>query len=75
LANGRREAHLHSRAALLPAHWRNEAMSRINEKSPKWVFDTHSPEVSGDSAKLLTRFRLLSILGLVSAVFAAALIG
>ena len=50
-------------------------MSRFDEKSPKWVFDRQSPEVSGDSAKLLTRFRLLYILGLVSAVLAAALIG
>lgn len=50
-------------------------MSRFDEKSPKWVFDNQSPEVSGEGGELLTRFRLLSILSLVSAVFAAALIG
>lgn len=50
-------------------------MSRFNEKSPKWLFDNPSPEVTGESGKLLTRYRLLSILGLVSAVVAAALVG
>ena len=50
-------------------------MSRFDEKSPKWVFHQQSPEVSGESGKLVARFRLLSILGLMSAVLAAALIG
>ncbi|HMK72906.1 MAG TPA: hypothetical protein VK454_06185 [Myxococcaceae bacterium] len=49
-------------------------MSRSDEKSPKWLFDTLSPEVSGESAKLLTRFRILSMLALVVAVVAAAAI-
>jgi hypothetical protein len=47
-------------------------MSRFDEKNTKWLFDTLSPEVSGESAKLFIRFRILSMLGLVLAVFAAA---
>ncbi|HXX29198.1 MAG TPA: hypothetical protein VEJ89_00595 [Myxococcaceae bacterium] len=50
-------------------------MSRFDEKNPQWLFENLSPEVSGESGRLLTRFRLLSILGLISAVLAATLIG
>jgi hypothetical protein len=72
LANRPADEQFQSRAARMPPSRRTQAMSRFDEKNTKWLFDTLSPEVSGESAKLFIRFRILSMLGLVLAVFAAA---